>query len=121
MVVDKVNLAEKFALFNEHWTPKLVGKINDFEVKIVKVHGEFVWHHHDHEDEMFMVIEGSLTMQFRDKDVVVHAGEFIIVPHGVEHRPVADEECLLMLIEPSGVLNTGNVRDELTVDAPEEI
>lgn len=120
-MVDKVNLTEKFALFNEHWSPKLVGKINDYEVKIVKLQGEFVWHHHEDEDEMFLVIDGSLTMQFRDKDVVVNAGEFIIVPHGVEHRPVAEAECQIMLIEPSGVLNTGNVRGELTVDAPEEI
>ena len=113
----KVNLAEKLKLFNDYWHPRIVGELNDSHVKVVKVKGEFVWHHHDHEDELFLVLNGRLQMQFRDRDVWLEAGEFIIVPHGVEHRPVAPEEVHLLLLEPKSTLNTGNVMDEKTVVA----
>lgn len=120
-MVDKVNIAQKFTLFDEHWSPKIVGRVNDFAIKLAKIEGAFDWHHHDDEDEMFLVIKGTLTMKFRDKDVVVNAGEFIIVPHGVEHKPVAESECHIMLIEPAGTLNTGNVRTDHTVEELDEI
>ncbi|MCB9006571.1 MAG: cupin domain-containing protein [Ardenticatenaceae bacterium] len=113
----KVNLAEKLKLFNDYWHPRIVGELNDSHVKVVKVQGEFVWHHHDHEDELFLVLNGRLQMQFRDRDVWLEAGEFIIVPRGVEHRPVAPEEVHLLLLEPKSTLNTGNVMDEKTVVA----
>ena len=113
----KVNLAEKLKLFNDYWHPRIVGELNDSHVKVVKVQGEFVWHHHDHEDELFLVLNGRLQMQFRDKDVWLEAGEFIIVPRGVEHRPVAPEEVHLLLLEPKTTLNTGNVTDEKTAVA----
>jgi mannose-6-phosphate isomerase-like protein (cupin superfamily) len=111
----KINIAEKFSRFTEHFSPKLVARINETEVKLVKIQGEFVWHHHDREDEMFLVIRGRLLMQFRDREEWIEEGEFIVVPHGVEHRPVAPELVHLMLIEPSGTLNTGNVVNERTV------
>ena len=114
----KVNLADKFATFSEHWSPKIVGEVNDFAVKIVKIKGEFVWHHHDREDELFLVIRGRLRMRFRDREEVIGPGEFIVVPHGIEHMPVADEETELGLIEPRETLNTGNVRNERTVADP---
>ncbi len=114
----KVNLAEKFASFSEHWNPKIVGEVNDFAVKIVKIKGEFVWHHHDREDELFLVIRGRLRMRFRDREEVIGPGEFVVVPHGVEHMPVADEETEIVLIEPRATLNTGNVRNERTVADP---
>ena len=114
-MVVKVNLAQKFALFNDHWSPKVVGELNGQHVKVVKVQGEFVWHHHEVEDELFLVIQGRLTMQFREKDVVVGPGEFIIVPAGVEHRPVAEEEVQLVLFEPQSTVNTGSAdSDERT-------
>ena len=113
----KVNLAEKLKLFNDYWHPRIVGELNDSHVKVVKVKGEFVWHHHDHEDELFLVLNGRLQMQFRDRDVWLEAGEFIIVPRGVEHRPVAPEEVQLLLLEPKSTLNTGNVTDEKTAVA----
>jgi mannose-6-phosphate isomerase-like protein (cupin superfamily) len=111
----KVNVAEKLALFSEHFSPKIVGEINNVAVKLVKFQGEFVWHHHELEDEMFYVIAGEFDMEFRDKTVHLAAGEFLIVPRGVEHRPVAQSEVSVMLIEPNTVLNTGNVTDEKTV------
>ena len=111
----KVNLAEKFGLFDEHWSPRLVGTVNDTDVKLVKLQGEFVWHHHETEDELFLVTKGRLLMQFRDHEEWIEVGEFIVVPHGVEHRPVAPEEVHLILIEPRGTLNTGNVTNERTV------
>jgi mannose-6-phosphate isomerase-like protein (cupin superfamily) len=114
--MDKVNLADKFALFSEHWSPKVAGQINDFLVKLVKFQGEFVWHHHDAEDELFLVVKGRMRMCFRDREVTVDPGEFIIVPHGVEHKPVAEGEVHVMLLEPSTTLNTGNVRNERTVE-----
>ena len=112
--IEKVNLAEKFNLFEEHWSPKIAGEVNDSYVKLVKFTGEFVWHHHEDEDEMFLVVKGSMTMRLRDRDVEVGAGEFIIIPRGVEHMPVADEEAHVILFEPKTVLNTGNVTNERT-------
>ena len=116
--MDKVTLASKFASFSEHWTPKIVGELNGQHVKLVKFVGEFVWHHHDHEDEMFFVHRGRFRMELRDGDIELRAGDFLIVPRGVEHRPVADEEVEVMLFEPAGTLNTGNVRSERTVAEP---
>ena len=112
--IDKINIKEKFALFDERWSPKIVGELNGQHVKLVKLHGEFVWHHHEQEDELFLVLAGRLRMDFRDRRVWVEEGEFIIVPRGVEHRPVAEEEVHVMLFEPATTLNTGNVRNELT-------
>ena len=112
---EKVNIAEKLALFDEHWSPKVVGELNGQEVKLVKFLGEFVWHHHDDEDEMFLVIDGRFRMEFRDREVWIERGEFIVVPRGVEHRPVAEEEVSVMLFEPASTLNTGNVTGEMTV------
>ena len=112
---DKINIKEKFALFDERWSPKIVGELNGQHVKLVKLHGEFVWHHHEQEDELFLVLSGRLRMDLRDRHVWVEPGEFIIVPRGVEHRPVAEEEEVqVMLFEPATTLNTGNVRNELT-------
>ena len=119
--MDKVNLAQKFASFSERWSPKIVGEVNDCAIKVVKLQGEFVWHHHDTEDEMFLVTRGRLRMRFRDREVVLGPGEFIIVPHGVEHMPVADEETEIVLIEPRDTLNTGNVRNERTVEHLQKI
>jgi len=110
-----VNLADKFARFSDHWSPKLVGQVNGCAIKLVKLSGEFVWHHHDTEDEMFFVVKGRLRMKFRDGEQVVNPGEFIIVPHGVEHLPVAEGETEIMLVEPDTTLNTGNVINERTV------
>jgi len=110
-----VNLAAKFRLFDEYWSPKIVGELNDAYVKLVKVKGEFVWHHHETEDELFFVVKGRLQLKFRDRDVWVEEGEFVIVPRGVEHLPVAAEETHVMLLEPKSTLNTGNVRNERTV------
>lgn len=119
--MDKVNLAEKLALFTSHWEPKIVGELNGQHVKLAKLLGEFVWHHHEHEDELFLVIDGQLSMEFRDRTVSVEPGEFIIVPRGVEHRPVAASEVHILLFEPAGTLNTGNAESELTVVAPERL
>jgi mannose-6-phosphate isomerase-like protein (cupin superfamily) len=111
-----VNLAAKLATFSERWSPKVVGELNGQMVKVVKFLGPFVWHHHDDEDEMFYVIRGWFRMEFRDRAVDVAQGEFIIVPRGVEHRPVADQEVEVMLFEPATTLNTGNVRNERTIE-----
>ena len=110
-----VNLQEKFASFSDHWSPKILGSVNDSHIKAVKLKGEFVWHHHDLEDELFLVVHGTLRMKFRDREEIVRPCEFIIVPHGVEHLPVADEEVHLLLLEPKTTLNTGNVTNERTV------
>lgn len=110
--MEKVNLSEKFALINEHWRPKVVGELNGQEVKLVKFRGAFPWHHHENEDELFMALRGSFRLEFRDKTVELSEGEFVIVPRGVEHRPVADEEVEVLLFEPAQLLNTGNIRDE---------
>ena len=119
--MDKVNIAEKLALFAEHWSPKVVGELNGQHVKLVKFQGDFVWHKHDHEDELFLVVEGRFRMDFRDREVWLEEGEFLIVPRGVEHRPSADEEVHVLLFEPASTLNTGNVSDERTVVEPERI
>jgi mannose-6-phosphate isomerase-like protein (cupin superfamily) len=113
--VEKVNVAQKLALFDEHWSPKIVGELNGQHVKLVKFLGEFVWHHHDDEDEMFLVVDGRFKMEFRDREVWLEEGEFIVVPRGIEHRPVAEREVSVMLFEPASTLNTGNVTDEMTV------
>jgi mannose-6-phosphate isomerase-like protein (cupin superfamily) len=112
--MEKVILAEKFALFTDHWNPRVVGELNGQQVKLVKFKGEFVWHHHEKEDEMFLVVRGRFRMEFRDRQVWLEAGEFIIVPHGVEHRPVADEEVEVLLFEPVTTLNTGDIQNERT-------
>jgi mannose-6-phosphate isomerase-like protein (cupin superfamily) len=112
-----VNLAESLARFSELWSPRIVGAVNAFHVKLVKLQGEFVWHSHDVEDELFLVLHGVLRMQFRDREERVGAGEFIIVPHGVEHRPVADEEVHVLLLEPAGTVNTGTAGGERTREA----
>jgi mannose-6-phosphate isomerase-like protein (cupin superfamily) len=119
--MDKVNLKSKFALFDDHWNPRIVGDLNGQEVKLVKFVGEFVWHKHDHEDELFLVVKGRFRMDFRDREVQLEEGEFLIVPRGVEHRPVADEEVQVLLFEPAGTLNTGDVRDDRTVDLPDRL
>lgn len=113
----KVNLAEKLALFEEHWSPKVVGEVNEHQVKLAKLKGEFVWHSHETEDELFLVLRGTLRMQFRDREVTVEEGELIIVPRGVEHRPVTDEEVHVLLVEPSSTVNTGTAGGERTRDA----
>src|SRR5271154_1339763 len=112
--METVNLKEKLSRVKEYWNPKIIGELNDSYVKIVKFQGEFVWHHHDQEDEMFLVVQGNLRMRFRDREEIVKPGEFIIVPKGVEHMPVADEEVHVVLFEPKTTLNTGNVQNERT-------
>ena len=119
--IGKVNLAEALARFDTRWDPKIVGELNDQHVKLVKLEGEFVWHSHADEDELFLVLEGSLDMQFRDRVVTVEAGEFIIVPRGTEHRPVAAREAHVLLFEPASTLNTGDVESERTVRDPERL
>ncbi len=116
-----VNLAGKFSQFQDYYNPRIIGEVNDFQVKAVKLKGEFLWHHHEAEDELFLVVKGTLRMKFRDHESVVREGEFIIVPHGVEHLPVADEEVHIVLLEPKSTLNTGNVSSERTVGQPERI
>ncbi len=121
-MIQKVTISQKLSLFDDHWSPKVVGRVNNFEVKVVKLLGEFDWHHHDEEDELFWVIKGSFVMQLRDQaDIVINAGEFVIIPHGVEHRPVAQNECEIVLFEPVGTLNTGNVESERTVRDVQEL
>jgi mannose-6-phosphate isomerase-like protein (cupin superfamily) len=119
--MNPVNLAHAFARIDRPWTPRVAAELNGQQVKLVRLEGAFVWHHHEHEDELFLVIDGAFRMQFRDREVTVNAGEFIVVPRGVEHRPVADAPCQVLLLEPAGTLNTGNVRDALTVDQPEKL
>src|SRR5271170_5301385 len=116
-----INLAQKFAQFSEYRSPKILGEINDCAIKAVKLKGEFVWHHHDNEDELFLVVKGTLRMKFRDREAIVHQGEFVIVPRGFEHCPVADEEVHIVLIEPKSTLNTGNITCERTVAQLEHI
>jgi len=113
-MVEPVNLAEKFALIDEYWSPRIAGEINDFHVKLVKLKGEFVWHHHEREDELFLVVRGTLCIQLRDRDIWLREGEFAVIPRGVEHRPVASEEAHVLLLEPKTTVNTGNVQDERT-------
>ena len=122
----KINVAQKLSAFQDHWSPKIVGELNGQHVKLVKFQGEFVWHHHDSEDELFLVVHGSFRMDYKDaagreKSMELAEGEFVIVPRGTEHRPVADAEVHVMLFEPAGTLNTGNVRDPLTADHLQQI
>jgi mannose-6-phosphate isomerase-like protein (cupin superfamily) len=119
--MDKINLANKFSLFNDYWNPRIVGELNGQLVKLVKFQGEFVWHKHDNEDEMFFVVNGQFKMEFRDKTIELKENEFLIVPKGVEHRPVAESEVAIMLFEPAATLNTGNTKSELTRETLERI
>lgn len=119
--MEKVNLAQKFSLFDEYWSPKIIGELNGQVVKIAKLKGEFLWHSHEAEDEFFMVIKGAIVIQFRDRDISLEEGEFFVVPRGVEHRPMAEEEAHVLMFEPESTLNTGNVQSERTVDKPETI
>jgi mannose-6-phosphate isomerase-like protein (cupin superfamily) len=115
MTPEKINLAEKFLLFSDYWNPRIAGELNGQQVKLVKFKGPFVWHHHEHEDELFLVVRGSFDMEFRNRTVTLHEGEFLIVPRGVEHRPVAAEEVSVLLFEPATTLNTGDAAtSELT-------
>lgn len=120
--MEKINLAEKLALFSSHWDPKIIAELNGQHVKLVKFRGEFVWHHHAHEDELFLVVHGSFDMHFRDRVVPVRAGELLVVPRGVEHRPVAAEEVSVLLFEPASTVNTGSAQDsDKTVARPDWI
>jgi mannose-6-phosphate isomerase-like protein (cupin superfamily) len=119
--MNKVNIAEKLALFSDYWRPRIVGELNGQQVKLAKLKGAFAWHHHENEDELFLVIKGALLMRLRGEEVVINEGEFFIVPKGVEHQPVAEEEAHVLLFEPAATLNTGNVRNERTVEYLEHI
>ncbi|MEP7270282.1 MAG: cupin domain-containing protein [Acidobacteriota bacterium] len=120
--MEKVNLEQKFALFSDYWKPRIVGDLNGQQVKLVKFEGPFVWHHHEHEDELFLVIKGRFKMEFEDRSLWIEQGEFVIVPRGVTHRPVAEEEVSVLLFEPANTLNTGNIDgDMLTVEVLERI
>jgi mannose-6-phosphate isomerase-like protein (cupin superfamily) len=120
-MLDKINLAEKFARITEYWKPYIAGELNGQLVKLDKLKGEFVWHHHENEDEMFLVVKGRFRIEFRDKTVWLDEGEFIVVPRGVEHKPVADEEAWIVLFEPASTLNTGNVNNEFTLRELEKV
>jgi mannose-6-phosphate isomerase-like protein (cupin superfamily) len=120
-MVDKVSLRRKLEALGEYWSPRVIGDVNDCAVKLVKLKGEFVWHHHDAEDELFLVVAGRFRMEFRDRAVEIEEGELIVVPRGVEHRPVADEEAHVLLFEPKTTLNTGNVVNERTIRNPARI
>lgn len=120
--MEKVNLAQAFARFSDHWAPKIAGQVDDYEIKLVKIQGEFVWHAHDAEDELFLVIDGDMTIRLRDGEIKLGAGEFFVVPRGVEHMPVAERECRILLFERTGVVNTGNAGEsDRTVRKPERI
>ena len=119
--METINLKDKFGKFRDYCNPRVIGEVNDCHVKAVKLKGEFIWHHHDREDELFLVVKGTLRMKFRDHEAVVQEGEFVIVPRGVEHCPVADEEVHIVLIEPRTTLNTGNIQNERTVSQLERI
>jgi mannose-6-phosphate isomerase-like protein (cupin superfamily) len=113
--MDKVNLSQKFALFQQYWSPKIAGELNDSYIKLAKLKGEFVWHQHENEDELFLVVKGHLLIKLRDRDIHLKEGEFVIIPKGVEHLPIAEEEVHVLLLEPKSTLNTGNVQNERTV------
>jgi mannose-6-phosphate isomerase-like protein (cupin superfamily) len=119
--MNTVNLQDKFSRFSDYCNPRVIGEVNDCQIKAVKLKGEFIWHHHENEDEMFLVVKGTLRMRFRDRDAVVREGEFVIVPRGIEHKPEADEEVHIILIEPKSTLNTGNITNERTVAQLEHI
>jgi len=116
-----INLAEKFGLFDEHWQPRIVGELNQSYVKLAKLKGEFVWHHHEDEDELFLVVKGTLVIKLRDRDLTIRAGEFAIIPRRIEHLPVADNEVQVLLLEPKSTRNTGNVQNERTLEDSEWI
>ncbi len=116
-----INLADKLSQFDDYWSPKIVGELNGQHVKLAKLKGGFVWHHHEHEDELFYVVKGTLVIQLRDKDVTLNPGEFLIIPRGVEHRPIAAEEVHVMLFEPATTLNTGNTQNDFTVNNLDQI
>jgi mannose-6-phosphate isomerase-like protein (cupin superfamily) len=120
-MIEKVNLVQKFGLFQDYWSPKIAGEINDSFIKLGKLKGEFVWHHHEAEDELFLVVKGRLLIKLRDQDIFLEEGEFVIIPRGVEHLPIAEEEAHVLLLEPKTTLNTGNVRDERTLEELERI
>ena len=119
--MNTINLKEKFSRFSDYCNPRIIGEVNDCHVKAVKLKGEFIWHHHDSEDELFLVVKGTLRLKFRDHDAIVNEGEFVVVPRGVEHLPVADEETHVLLLEPKSTLNTGNVRNERTISELDRI
>jgi mannose-6-phosphate isomerase-like protein (cupin superfamily) len=125
VMIRKVNLAEKLSQFSEYWSPKIVGEINDAHVKIVKLQGEFVWHHHDNEDELFLVVKGQLRMRYledgAERETKIGPGEFVVIPRGTEHLPSSEEETHILLLEPKSTLNTGNVHNERTVETLETI
>ena len=116
-MIEPIDLAQKFSLFNEYWRPKIVGELNDSYVKLAKLKGEFIWHQHEKEDELFLVISGTLIIKLRDQELTIRPGQFAIIPKGVEHLPVAAEEVQVVLLEPKSTLNTGNVENERTVEA----
>lgn len=120
-MLEKVNIREKFGRFPESWSPRLVAEVNDTDIKLARLTGEFIWHRHPEQDELFLVVEGRLLMQLRDQEISLEPGELLVVPRGVEHRPVAPEQALVLLVEPRGTLNTGNVRNERTVANPARI
>ena len=119
--IEKVNLAQAFARFEDRWSPKIAGELNDSYVKLVKVEGEFVWHHHQREDELFLVVKGRLLIRMHERDLWIEEGEFAVIPAGVEHQPFAQGEAHVLLLEPKSTLNTGNVRGERTVEDPERL
>ncbi|HYC71077.1 MAG TPA: cupin domain-containing protein [Opitutaceae bacterium] len=119
--MNRINLAEKLSLFSTRWDPKIVAELNGQQVKLVKIEGEFVWHHHEHEDELFLVVQGGFQMQFRDRNVDLSEGDLIVVPRGVEHRPVAARECSILLFEPATTMNTGSAGGDRTVERPGRI
>ncbi len=119
--MDRIDLAQKLATFDEPWSPRIVAEVNDVQVKLVKFQGDFIWHQHEREDELFLVLAGRMTMHFRDRDVALERGQMIVVPHGIEHRPESPEGCSVMLVEPGTTLNTGDVVNERTVPHPERI
>ena len=119
--MEKVNLNQKFSLIQDYWSPKIAGEINDSHVKLVKFKGEFVWHHHETEDELFLVVKGKLLIKLRDSDIWLQEGEFVIIPKGIDHLPIAEEEAHVLLLEPKSTLNTGNMQNERTVTNLEQI
>ena len=116
MKIDKINLKEKYSKFSKHWSPRIITEMNDYQFKIAKIKGEFVWHDHKDTDETFIVIKGKMNMKFRDRNVILTEGEMIVVPKGVEHKPCANQECKILVIEPRGVINTGDKINELTIN-----
>ncbi len=120
-IMEAVNINQKFSLFNEHWSPKIIGQLNGQDVKLAKVKGEFIWHDHKDEDELFYIIKGTLKIEFRDKIVTINEGEMLIIPKGVEHKPIADEEVWVLLFEPSNIKHTGDIEHELTKESYDSI